>query len=219
MDMEVEEANELMRRYARGEGYVFDRLYALIGPGLHRFCVRLAGRRPDADDLFQETFLKLHRARASYLPGANVMHWAFAIARSAYIDRLRYRRRRPEQLGSAIDAGRDERLHRANDSGPEADAQARDLAEVVTLELRKMSEKLRTAYVLLREENLSVREAAAVLGTTPEVVKQRAHRAYEQLRTAISAAEEGHAGTNEPRMISQSAAYVEREPSLATVRK
>ena len=51
-----------------------------------------------------------------------------------------------------------------------------------------MSEKNRLAYFLLREEGLSVKEAAAVLGTTPDVVKQRAHRAYEQLRNAVHAA-------------------------------
>jgi RNA polymerase sigma-70 factor (ECF subfamily) len=51
-----------------------------------------------------------------------------------------------------------------------------------------MSEKNRVAYVLLKEEGLSVREAAAVLGATTAVVRQRAHRAYIQLRSALSAA-------------------------------
>ena len=51
-----------------------------------------------------------------------------------------------------------------------------------------MSEKNRVAYILLREEELSVQEAADVLGTTTAVVKQRAHRAYEQLRAAVGAA-------------------------------
>ena len=51
-----------------------------------------------------------------------------------------------------------------------------------------MSEKNRVAYVLLQEEGLSIKEAAAVLGTAPDVVKQRAHRAYARLRTAVGAA-------------------------------
>ena len=45
------------------------------------------------------------------------------------------------------------------------------------------------AYILLKEERLGIREAAAVLGTTTAVVNQRAHRAYEQLKTALRAAE------------------------------
>src|SRR5262249_57853843 len=71
---------------------------------------------------------------------------------------------------------------------PEAEARTRDLVEVVTRELRRMSDKNRVAYVLLQEEGLGVKEAATVLGTTTDVVKQRAHRAYEQLRTAVGAA-------------------------------
>ena len=51
-----------------------------------------------------------------------------------------------------------------------------------------MSEKNRVAYVLLKEENLSAREAAAVLGTSVDVVKQRAHRAYQTLKSALNSA-------------------------------
>jgi len=49
-----------------------------------------------------------------------------------------------------------------------------------------MSEKNRLAYILLKDEGLSAKEAAAILGTTPAVVKQRAHRAYERLRAALT---------------------------------
>ena len=143
----------------------------------------------EADDVFQETFLRLHRARATYIPGSNVRHWAFAIARSVYLDRLRYWRRRPETLGSTNDTAADELLRADEQYAPEANALAHDLLGVVTTELGKMSEKNRIAYVLLREEGLSVKEAAAVLGTTTAVVKQRAHRASELLRAALRAAE------------------------------
>ena len=185
----VDPLSELMQRYAQGDDKVFEQLYASLSPHLYRFCKRLTRQPSEADDVFQETFLRLHRARATYLCGANVLHWAFAITRSAYLDRLRYWRRRPETLGSAHDTAEDELLRADEQYGPEAQAQAHDLVEVVTAELGKMSEKNRHAYILLREEGLSVKEAAAVLGTTDTVVKQRAHRAYEQLRTALRAAE------------------------------
>jgi len=63
-----------------------------------------------------------------------------------------------------------------------------DLVRVVTVELTRMSEKNRVAFVLLKKEGLSINEAAAILGTTPAVVRQRTHRAYIQLRTALSVA-------------------------------
>jgi len=180
--------SELMQRYARGEDGVFEQLYRLMAPRLYRFCLRLATHQPEAEDCFQEALLRMHRARATYLAGSNALHWAFAIARSVHLDRLRYRRRRPEDLGSANDAAELEWLHADDRYSPESAVRARDVREILTLELSRMSEKNRMAYVLLKEEGLSVNEAAAVLGTTAPVVRQRAHRAYQQLRTAVSAA-------------------------------
>src|SRR5262249_49525385 len=188
MDTELERLNELMRRYAQGENHAFEPLYEQLSPRLYRFCLRLAPRRTDADDLLQETFLRLHPARATSLLGASVLHWAFAIARSASIDRLRYWRRRPEDLGAAADVAESNDLQAHDGDRPDAELLAHDLWQVVTLELGRMSEKNRVAYILLREEGLSVREAAVVLGTTPDVVKQRAHSAYEQIRNAVGAA-------------------------------
>ena len=184
----TDELGQLMKRYARGEDRVFEQLYRLLAPRVYRFCSRLARNHQEADDCFQETLLRIHRARATYLDGADTLPWAFAIARSVYLDRLRYRRRRPEDLGSANDVAEGEKLHGDVRYSPEAAARARDLQELLTLALSRMSEKNRVAYVLLKEEELSIKEAAAVLGTTAAVVRQRAHRAYMHLRSALSAA-------------------------------
>ena len=188
METNADQLSELMQRYASGEDGVFEQLYRLMAPRLYRFCLRLATRQSEADDYFQETLLRIHRARATYLASSNTLHWAFAISRSVYIDRLRYRRRRPEALGSVHDAADQPQLRADDRYSPEAAIRARDVQEVLTLELSRMSEKNRVAYVLLKEEGLSVKEAAAVLGATAAVVRQRAHRAYVQLRAALSAA-------------------------------
>jgi len=193
----TEQLSELMQRYARGDDGVFDEIYRLMAPRLYRFCLRLSAGTSEADDLIQETMLRLHRARATYQAGSNALHWAFAISRAVHVDRLRYWRRRPEDLGSANDAAEHDRLPTDDRRSPEADALARDLVRVVTTEIGRMSEKNRVAYVLLKEEGLSVKDAAAILGTTAPVVRQRAHRAYEQLRTALGAAgwKEDHDGS------------------------
>src|SRR6266850_1304915 len=96
-------SDEAMTRYARGEGGAFDELYAFLSPRLYPFCLRLTGRKAEADDVFQESFLKLHCARASYIPGSNVLHWAYAVTRSVYLDRLRRIKRRPEDLATNED--------------------------------------------------------------------------------------------------------------------
>jgi RNA polymerase sigma-70 factor, ECF subfamily len=180
-------SSQLMERYASGDDAVFDQLYQLLAPRLYRFCVRLARVAPEADDIFQETFLKLHRARATYLTGADPIPWAFAIARSVYLSRLRYRRRHRDEVGATADVAEGDGPAPSH-ATPEAEILAEHMLDVVIDELDRMSEKNRVAYVLLKEENLSVKDAAAVLGTNCDVVKQRAHRAYEQLKAALDAA-------------------------------
>src|SRR5262245_65885684 len=110
METNADQLSELMERYARGEDSVFEALYRLMAPRLYRFCLRLTTGKAEADDLLQETLLRVHRARATYLAGSNALHWAFAISRSVHLDRLRYRRRRPEDLGSTNDAAEHDRL-------------------------------------------------------------------------------------------------------------
>lgn len=198
MDAEAKHLSVLMERYANGDEGVFDELYAAMAPRIYRFCRRLTSSTAEADDCFQETFLKLHRARATYCAGANALHWGFAIARSVYLSHRRYRRRRPEDSGMLHDAPDQVALLAADGASPEAQLLAEHMLDIVSLELAKMSEKNRTAYVLLKEEDLSAKAAAAVLGTTPDVVKQRAHRAYGQLRMALDAAgwrEHGYTST------------------------
>jgi RNA polymerase sigma-70 factor (ECF subfamily) len=175
----------VMERYAEGEDDVFEALYRALSTPLYRFCLRLAAHRAEADDLFQETFLKMHRARATYAPGSNPLHWSYAIARSLYLSRKRYWRRRPENLGASDDVAKHDDIHVDAAATPESEVMAAHLLDVVSLELERMSEKNRSAYVLLKEEGMSAKDAAALLGTTADTVKQRAHRAYIQLKAAL----------------------------------
>ena len=177
-------ASEAMNRYAAGDDRAFDDVYTLLAPRLYRLCIGLIGRG-EADDLLQEVFLKMHRARASFVPGGSVIAWSFAIARTTSIDRMRHRGRRPE------DATAHERLelHAAGVSdSPEASSFGRALEDVFERQLGALSESLRAAYVLVKMEGMSCAEAAAVLGATTNAVKQRVHRATEELKAAAAEA-------------------------------
>lgn len=185
MRAEPDELSALMDSYASGNDVAFEPLYALLAPRLYRFCLRLTARRADADDCFQETLLKLHRARATYVRGANALYWAYAIAKSIYLTSGRYWRRRPEFIGASDDIAVDEALHAQAESTPESQVMALEVLEAATVELNAMSEKNRIAYILMKQEEVSAQDAAAILGTTAEVVRQRAHRAYAQLHAAI----------------------------------
>ena len=97
MKRRADSSSELMERYAAGDDRAFDALYGQLSAPLYRFCLRLTTRRAEADDLFQETFLKLHRARATFTPRSNALHWSYAIARSLFLSGVRYWRRRASQ--------------------------------------------------------------------------------------------------------------------------
>ncbi len=180
--MEETDLNLAMDRYADGHAASFAVLHRGLAGRLHAFLTRMSGSATTADDLLQETFLRMHRARATFQAGSAVMPWAYAIARNVYLDFARASKsRRTERLPS--DPGPD-----ASDEGSasaESEIIARQAARVVEGVLASLPAAQREAFVLIRYEGLKVQDAAAILGTTPTAVKLRAFRAYEALRAAL----------------------------------
>jgi RNA polymerase sigma-70 factor (ECF subfamily) len=91
--MDADAASAAMDRYAGGDNAAFGELYDLLAPRLFGFVVRQTRDRARAEDLVQQTFLQMHCARDSYVTGADVMPWAFAIARRLAIDAFRRTKR------------------------------------------------------------------------------------------------------------------------------
>jgi RNA polymerase sigma-70 factor, ECF subfamily len=179
--------DEAMDRYAQGEHAAFSVLHAGLEQKLRAFLTRLTGAPSLADDLLQETFMRIHRARGSFEPGAAVVPWAYAIARNAWLDNVRSAKVRHNPVRAV--SSTDEASPSDPATGPEADAEqmaiARQTAALVEAVLRRLAPAQREAFVLLRYEGMSVEDAAAVLGATPTAVKLRAFRAYEALREAL----------------------------------
>jgi RNA polymerase sigma-70 factor (ECF subfamily) len=175
-------ADTAMERYAAGDGAAFGALYDALAGRLYGYIRRHVPDPQACDDLLQDTFLRMHRARGTFVKGAPVLPWAFAIARRLVIDQARGDRRtprvaddvEPEPMGQVGDADR-----------PEQTLAARQLARRLTAALAGLPESQRTAFELLKQDGLTLAEAAAVLGTTTTAVKLRAHRAYESLRGVL----------------------------------
>jgi RNA polymerase sigma-70 factor (ECF subfamily) len=177
----------VMDRYAQGDDAAFDELYRLASPRVRGFLVRLCGDVALADDLTQETFLRVHRARGAFAAGAAAVPWILAIARNALRDSARRAQARPKLRANAPDDESPTGESAPDDRGDEVLA-AREMLDVVERTLAAMPPLHREAFVLLRFEGLSVNEAAAVLGATEGAVKVRAFRAYEALREALGRA-------------------------------
>jgi RNA polymerase sigma-70 factor (ECF subfamily) len=177
-----------MARFAGGEDAALAEVYDLGAPAVLTFLLRVSNDRPLAEDLTQETFLRIHRARGLYRLGAPVLPWAYTIARRLFLDSIRARR--PEVAESAtIDHDSEtDPVHSAQVAPmPSAEEMLADaeLAQAVDDALAKIPEAQASAFRLLKGEGLSVAEAAAVMGTSKGAVKLRAHRAYLALRSLL----------------------------------
>jgi RNA polymerase sigma-70 factor (ECF subfamily) len=170
-----------MERYARGDDAAFAELYERVAPQVHRF---LSSRTSDpalAQDLLQQTLLQAHRARDSFLPGAEVMPWLRTIARRLLIDHARRERGlafvdNVDQLG-AVDPR----------AGAQGILEARELASRIDDEVARLPEPQRVAFDLMKRQGLSLAEAAGRLQITVGALKLRLHRAHGTLRAALAA--------------------------------
>ncbi len=176
-----------MDAYAAGDDSAFAVVYDKLAPRLFGYLLRQTRDRARAEDIVQQTMLRIHKARGRFLPGADVIPWAFAIARRLLLDS--YRRGGREVLAASNEAEESDLLI-ALDAGADEVAIAKETAAKIQSELARLPENQRVAFELIKQEGLSVAEAAQVLGTTVAAVKLRAHRAYEALRAALGRSHE-----------------------------
>jgi RNA polymerase sigma-70 factor (ECF subfamily) len=170
-----------MLRYANGDDAAFRELYGLLAPRLYRLCRWLCPA--DAGELFQEVFLKIHRARATFVDSGSVFAWSSAIARKTHVDLLRYRARRPE---AALSSSQLELRPSHGALSPEAPLLERELEREVERELGLLSDNLRVAYNLVKVRGQSYADASAQLGAPIDAIKQRVHRACEEIRAGVT---------------------------------
>jgi len=181
------ELTDLMARYADGDASAFRELYAAVAPRLYGYLVKMSRTRALADDLLQQTFLKVHRARGAYVRGADPLPWIYSIAHRTFIDVVRKDKR------AIVGIGGDDELPevRADLSGA-ADGTRDETADPEQVKtaldaLAALPDQQREAVVLTKLEGKSVAEAAEIAGTTVGAMKVRAHRGYEALRSLLGA--------------------------------
>ena len=177
--------DDAMSRYAQGDDGAFDELYRRGAPRTRGFLLRLCGDPALADDLLQEAFIRVHRARGSFGAGSPAIPWILAIGRNVFRDHMRRARARPATTATANGDDEGTQPEAALDTQGDEALAAREMLEVVRRTLAGLPVLQREAFLLLRFEGLSVGEAAAVLGASEGAVKIRAFRAYEALRAAL----------------------------------
>jgi RNA polymerase sigma-70 factor (ECF subfamily) len=180
------ELGTLMAQYCDGDAGAFRALYAAVAPRLHGYLLRMARDRALADDLLQLTFLKVHRARAAYIRGADPVPWLYAIAHRTFLDEARRKKRAVVGVATEdhlpeVPAGITGQTDGQSDE-PRGDP---ELARAALAALASLPPQQREAVVLTKLDGKSVAEAAEIAGTTPGAMKVRAHRGYVALRKAL----------------------------------
>ncbi len=178
---------DLMAAYCDGEASAFRELYALVAPRVFGYLLKMARQRALADDLLQQTFMKVHRARGTYIRGADPVPWIYSIAHRTFLDVARKHKRaivRVGEDGELPEITAD--LH--GESGERRDEPADpELMQAALAALATLPQQQREAVVLTKLDGKSVAEAAEIAGTTIGAMKVRAHRGYEALRKLLGA--------------------------------
>jgi len=172
-----------MQRYADGEDAAFGDIFSGLAPRLRLFLQRMGGNPDLAEDLMQETFLRIHHCRGSFARGKQVTPWAYAIARNCFLSHVRSAKTKLAK--ASVDADQVE-LPATAGASVEEESMARQTAEVVTRVLQSLTPARREAFILLRYEGLSVAAAAQIVGISEGALKIRAFHAYEALRAALA---------------------------------
>lgn len=171
-----------MRRVAHRDGRAFEELLARYADRIHGFLTHSLRDAVLADDVAQETFVRMYERASSYDPAHAFAVWLFRIARNLAIDQLR--RRGAQERGMAA-AGR--AAAGSAVASPHASLEGKELAEQFAAALGSIPEAFRTAFVLREVEGMSYEEIAAVTETHPKTVSTRLCRAREQLRELLAA--------------------------------
>ena len=143
---------------------------------------RIVLNASDAEELAQETMVRVWQQRGKFRDGAEVRPWVFSIAVNLARNRLRWWRRRPEVALEAWNEDGEGETGRAGEGALER----KDRAGAVREAIAALPVELREAIVLFEFEEMSQAEIAATVGTSVKVVEARVARAREKLRVALA---------------------------------
>ena len=179
----------LLERYLAGEASAFEDLVGLYEEKLFAFIVRMTGDNHLAEDVFQQTFIKVAKNAAAFDGRASFSTWLYRIARNATLDELRKRRNAP-RLPDSESAGMEGVADRT--AVAPLDKLVRDeQVERVRSALTLLPDAQREAFLLKEEGDLDFGAIGAILGCGRETAKSRFRLAVGKLRELLETEEDG----------------------------
>ncbi|NUN13673.1 MAG: RNA polymerase sigma factor [Myxococcales bacterium] len=180
----------LMERYCGGDARAFDRLLKRHGGPIYNFILRHVHNPTLAEDLTQETFMRVIRGAGDYERRAKFTTWLYTIARNQCIDALRRaKHRRHPSLDQPLDSAESRTLGDTVKSDlPDSERGVVDSEFSVVLEraLARLPEEQREVFLMRQYQNLQFQEIAEITGVSPNTVKSRMRYALESLQRALT---------------------------------
>jgi len=181
----ADDADEaLMERYRDGDAGAFDELYRRHKGGVYRYLLRQCRDAAVAEELFQDIWMNLIRARVGYTVTARFTTYLYRFAHNRLIDHYRRHAHAATQSYEDEDGSLDEPVA-PREADPAVSAESRQAARQLMDILEALPEAQREAFVLQQEGGMSIEEIAAATGVTRETAKSRLRYAMAKLRQGM----------------------------------
>lgn len=183
----------LMLEVRDGSAAAFEELVLRYQQRLVAVLEHLVGNRDGAEDLAQEVFLRIYRARKTYVPGAKFSTWMYTIANHVAFNALRNRSRRREVSLELRQSGLSEAhpmervLQASSGQMPTRQLDKAETRQMVQLALESLNDRQRMAVLLSKFEEMSYADIAAAMELSPQAIKSLLSRARANLREVLEA--------------------------------
>jgi RNA polymerase sigma-70 factor (ECF subfamily) len=185
---------QLMLDVKSGDDSSFELLLRKYRTPVVNFLYRMVRDTAAAEDLAQEVFLRVYRARGQYLPTAKFTTWMFRIATNLALNALRDGRYRQQEVSidraafDSVDRESEPPALEIPDRQPSIELELirRDRAEQIRRAVEALPEKQRAAVLLHKYQEMDYDEIAGVLGCSESALKSLLFRAYETLRVELA---------------------------------
>ena len=183
---------ELIREAQAGSRAAFDALVRQYEQQVLRLALHLTGSEHDAEDIYQEAFLKAYRYIGNFRFECSFYTWIYRIVTNLCLDQLRRRKTRREDQAVVVDHSGDEidLLASVSDnrsfSNPGRELDRKVLGERIQAALSKLTPRERMVFELKHYQGLRLRTIGEMLNTTEETAKNTLFRATKKLRTQLA---------------------------------
>lgn len=185
---EIASDQALMERYQKGDVKAFEQLLRRHRRPVYNFLLRHVGSAANAEELLQETFLRVIKTAKSYAPRAKFTTWLFTIARNLSVD---HARRAKHRNAASLEQtnGQGGRIGDRVANGGQAVDEAvigKEAVEEIESALESLEDEQREVFLMREYLDMPFKEIAAVVGCSENTVKSRMRYAMKHLRRRLS---------------------------------